>query len=595
MALNGPKYKPRGLQRLLDQYFESDPLLDRALTSIIIPAFDTKLQQPIFFSSWQAQRDPLENPPIKAVCRASSASPTYFPPIHFTLTDTSREPNETREFNLIDGGVVVNNPTYVAITQAIKESQAGGALAERVDNSSYNDILVLSLGTGQHTMGYDARDVAKWGIVDWLANKGEAPLVDMVFNASADMVDYNLSIMFQSQQCASNYLRIQTDNLNGPLASVDDSSESNLWKLMATAKHLLDEPVTVRNFQTGKLHSIPCGGTNREALYRFAEWLSEERKTRLATEPPPAPVELAPPPVVVETPSPPPEAADSPPAEEKPAEQPAEQPAAPEPEEAAPPAASAAPEAKSDALGEDAHVVVKEEKASAYVTFPYVPRAAYFDDPFNTRRVDSSYVPFSDPAYRASHSSPNSSDYSNSSYNSSHNSSYNPTSRNPYSSSSYETSNRVSTYMPSPFEDAYRTPAYSQSSYEPSFSTSYPEQKYQISYSSYSRPSYESSQDDQSNNGSSYGSYSCDSTHDSYSYTPSYAPDTSVTASAYERPSYESTSTSYAATPEPTQYASYGDAHSSSSYSSTSYRDTERFGAGSSAPRGYQDLFGFFA
>lgn len=74
---------------------------------------------------------------------------------------------------------------------------------------SYNDILVLSLGTGQHTMGYDARDVAKWGIVDWLANKGEAPLVDMVFNASADMVDYNLSIMFQSQQCASNYLRIQ--------------------------------------------------------------------------------------------------------------------------------------------------------------------------------------------------------------------------------------------------------------------------------------------------------------------------------------------------------------------------------------------------
>ena len=58
-------------------------------------------------------------------------------------------------------------------------------------------------------MGYDAREVAKWGIVDWLSNKGEAPLVDMVFNASADMVDYNLAIMFQSQHCSSNYLRIQ--------------------------------------------------------------------------------------------------------------------------------------------------------------------------------------------------------------------------------------------------------------------------------------------------------------------------------------------------------------------------------------------------
>lgn len=50
---SGPKYKPRGLQRLLDQYFESNPHLDRALTSIIIPTFDTKIQQPVIFSSWK--------------------------------------------------------------------------------------------------------------------------------------------------------------------------------------------------------------------------------------------------------------------------------------------------------------------------------------------------------------------------------------------------------------------------------------------------------------------------------------------------------------------------------------------------------------
>jgi hypothetical protein len=74
---------------------------------------------------------------------------------------------------------------------------------------TFNDLLVLSLGTGQQTVGYDAKEVAKWGVVDWLVNKGEAPLVDMVFNASADMVDYNLSIIFQSQNCFHNYLRIQ--------------------------------------------------------------------------------------------------------------------------------------------------------------------------------------------------------------------------------------------------------------------------------------------------------------------------------------------------------------------------------------------------
>lgn len=45
-------------------------------------------------------------------------------------------------------------------------------------------------------MGYDVRDVVKWGIVDWLVNKGEVFLVDMVFNVSVDMVDYNFLIMF---------------------------------------------------------------------------------------------------------------------------------------------------------------------------------------------------------------------------------------------------------------------------------------------------------------------------------------------------------------------------------------------------------------
>jgi hypothetical protein len=42
-----------------------------------------------------------------------------------------------------------------------------------------------------------------------MAYKGDAPLVDMVFNASADMVDYNLSIIFASQKSSGNYLRIQ--------------------------------------------------------------------------------------------------------------------------------------------------------------------------------------------------------------------------------------------------------------------------------------------------------------------------------------------------------------------------------------------------
>jgi hypothetical protein len=56
---------------------------------------------------------------------------------------------------------------------------------------------------------YDTDQVAKWGVVSWMVNEGDAPLVDMVFNASSDMVDYNLSIIFESQDSSNNYLRIQ--------------------------------------------------------------------------------------------------------------------------------------------------------------------------------------------------------------------------------------------------------------------------------------------------------------------------------------------------------------------------------------------------
>jgi hypothetical protein len=101
----------------------------------------------------------------------------------------------------------------VSIIQGIKEVQTSGESAERMTYSDFSDLLVLSLGTGQHEMGYSADDAAKWGVIQWLVNKGGAPLISSVFNASADLVDYNISAMFQSQQCGVNYLRIQVPNL----------------------------------------------------------------------------------------------------------------------------------------------------------------------------------------------------------------------------------------------------------------------------------------------------------------------------------------------------------------------------------------------
>jgi patatin-like phospholipase/acyl hydrolase len=51
---------------------------------------------------------------MKIVCRATTAAPTYLPPVHFTVKDPNSD--ATREYNMIDGGVAVNNPVSSSLS-----------------------------------------------------------------------------------------------------------------------------------------------------------------------------------------------------------------------------------------------------------------------------------------------------------------------------------------------------------------------------------------------------------------------------------------------------------------------------------------------
>jgi hypothetical protein len=59
---------------------------------------------------------------------------------------------------------------------------------------------------------------------------------------------------------------VQTDSLEGSSVALDDSSPENLENLVETAKELLEDPVSDRDFETGELVPIPGGPTNRQAL-----------------------------------------------------------------------------------------------------------------------------------------------------------------------------------------------------------------------------------------------------------------------------------------------------------------------------------------
>uniref|UniRef100_A0A5B6YTQ7 Patatin n=2 Tax=Davidia involucrata TaxID=16924 RepID=A0A5B6YTQ7_DAVIN len=276
-ALSGPKYDGKYLHSLIKEKL-GNTRLHQTLTNVAIPTFDIKSLQPTIFSTYEVKKKPSLDALLSDICIATSAAPTYLPAHYFETKDPT---GKMKEFNLIDGGVAANNPTLVAIGEVTKQIIHGNPDFFPTKNMDYGRLLVISLGTGSSKIEekYDADEAAKWGVLGWLTNGGSTPLVDVFTQASADMVDFHLSVVFQALHSERNYLRIQDDTLNGVVSSVDIATKKNLEDLVKVGDGLLKKPVSRVNLETGIVEPSDQE-TNEEALKRFAKLLSEEKLLR---------------------------------------------------------------------------------------------------------------------------------------------------------------------------------------------------------------------------------------------------------------------------------------------------------------------------
>lgn len=279
-SLRGPLYDGKHLHSVLGKKLKGLKLSD-AITNVIIPAFDIKLLQPVIFSTYEARNSPLSDAKFSDICISTSAAPTFLPGHKFTTRDHNRS---IREFNLIDGGVAANNPALIAVAEVTKQMFDNNVDFFRTRPVDYPRLLTISLGTGTASLDdkrYNVKGASKWGLLDWLSYKGTTPLVEIFTQAGADMVDFHISQIFQALGSQDNYLRIQNDTLNGIQNSVDVATKENLDALVTIGEELLSGPVSRVDLKTGLTKPIPCGGTNQEAINRFAHLLSNERKLRL--------------------------------------------------------------------------------------------------------------------------------------------------------------------------------------------------------------------------------------------------------------------------------------------------------------------------
>ncbi|KAB2023405.1 hypothetical protein ES319_D06G017100v1 [Gossypium barbadense] len=269
-ALSGPRYDGKFLHYIIKKKLEGRRL-NETLTNVIIPTFDIKLLQPVIFSSFQVKKNPTLNALLSDICIATSAAPTYLP-AHYFKTITLLAMGEVSR-DIIDKNGDLG-------TQKNKNDNSKPC-NEAID---YSKFLVISLGTGSSseaktTTKYSAKQAAEWGMVGWLTSGGSTPLVDVFTQASGDMVDLHLSVLFKALDHSDKYLRIQDDELKGDVSSVDIATRTNLDELVKVGEKLLRDPVSRVDLVTGKFKPV-TEETNEIALKRFAKLLSEERQKR---------------------------------------------------------------------------------------------------------------------------------------------------------------------------------------------------------------------------------------------------------------------------------------------------------------------------
>lgn len=218
------KYSDEGLEKLLRRYLGGAQLAN-CTADTLVTSYDIVHRKPFFFKSWRAKKQPLRNFRLRDVARATSAAPTYFEPALI------RPVGRSKAHALVDGGVFANNPVMCAYASA------------RVIYPRATDILLVSIGTGEHTRRIEYKDAEDWGLVEWAR-----PLLSVIFDGVADTVDYQLQQVLAPQADGeSRYYRFQIRLKEGN-DDIDDVTRANIATLVRKAEEILDNQA--KEFET---------------------------------------------------------------------------------------------------------------------------------------------------------------------------------------------------------------------------------------------------------------------------------------------------------------------------------------------------------
>jgi len=224
-----PAYISDGLKKILKEKI-GDVKLSEVRKPCMITAYDISNRNTVFFTLPAAKRFLRRDYYMRDIARATSAAPTYFQPaeIHSLAGNA---------YHLIDGGIFANDPAMSAVVEARKTTFPQCA------NPRFEDMYVVSIGTGKVVKRYEYERVKRWGLLQWIR-----PVIDMMMSSSAEVVNYQVQKLFEAIGCSSCYVRIEPD-LGMASSNMDNVSDRNI-------SNLVNAGLTFVRNNTGMLNGI---------------------------------------------------------------------------------------------------------------------------------------------------------------------------------------------------------------------------------------------------------------------------------------------------------------------------------------------------
>lgn len=218
----GSQFDNNGLSSLLSEYFGERRVSD-CVTPLLVTSYDIRHDEMKKFSSRYCNRisqgfNENKNYRLTDVCLSTAAAPTYF-----KSHSLKHESSAVRRL-CIDGGIYVNNPTLIAISEVLRYNN-DPIYTFGNDNTPINleDIQVLSLGTGRSAISLSRND---GGYYYWGKN-----IVDVMMRASSLAINEQAKAML-----CERYLRFDVE-LDGCETKFTSTTESVLkeWKKRANS------------------------------------------------------------------------------------------------------------------------------------------------------------------------------------------------------------------------------------------------------------------------------------------------------------------------------------------------------------------------